>query len=109
MKWETVKSRVAAEVHSAIIQGRSWETMATILVDFVSGGQPKSPISSRESFKLYADKAAEVINNWDIRCAGKLRDLFPGAFPKSLSKGQLVGEHDASGEWVLNVRKGGPV
>lgn len=103
MKWESVKKHVGREVHSGIQHGRHWETMATILVDFVIAGNrpPGLRVSSHESFKAYADKAWDTIQSWDIRAAGRLRDLFPGAFPKSLQRGELEAGYDEAGDWAI--------
>jgi hypothetical protein len=103
VKWEVVKNHVGREVHSKIQEGRDWETMATILVDFVIAGThpPEAIVSSRASFKLYADKAWDTIQQWDIRAVGRLRDLFPGEFPKSLAKGDLVAFYDDKGDWAV--------
>jgi len=106
MKWKKVKDQVAREVYTMIIEGRSMETMATILVDFViTGTRPPgaSLVCSRSSFKAYAAKAWEVIQNWDIRSASRLRDLFPGTFPRSLSKGNLKAFYDDQGDWSIEA------
>ena len=102
MKWNAIKNRVAAEVFTQIIEGRSWETMSVILLDLAFGPRVGQPFGHNKVFAAYADKARAVILAWDVRCAGRLRDLFPGHFPPSLSKGNLVTFlDDESGEWLV--------
>lgn len=99
MKWDRVKKKTASMVYTHILEGHSFETMAVILLDGVAQNKPVS----KKDFYVYADKAYEIIMNWDIRCAGKLRDTFPWAFPTSLCKpGQFcAGIDDESGDWEL--------
>lgn len=101
MKWETVKKHVAANLYTVISQGRDHELLSTMLLDMISSGKFQL---SRDAFPAYADKAVEVVMAWDIRCAGKLRELFPWAFPRSLQgKSRLIAEYDEAGDWVCNV------
>lgn len=102
MKWDTIKKQVAAEVHSVIMQARNLDTDAEILIDLVASNfEILRGLQLWELRKAYADKAAAVIDNWDVRAAEKLRDLFTGAFPRSLRKGRLVAEYDEKGDWVV--------
>jgi hypothetical protein len=101
MKWETVKATVAGHLHSSIIEGRSWETDSAILIDLLASNfELKRGKDNYSLRKAYADKAFEVVSNWDIRSASKLRDLFPGFFPPSLKK-KLIVEYGESGEWEI--------
>ncbi len=104
MKFELVKKTVGQGVYSSIIEGRDWNVMATILFDKCLGAKPK-PIRHYETFKEYADFAWSVIQNWDVRMVGKLREIFPQHFPPSLRKGGLVCEYDEAGDWAVYVKK----
>lgn len=102
MKWEKIKKQVASEVHSRIMQSRNWEAAAAILVDLcASNFTPKRGLSNDELRKVYADKAEEVIMQWDVRAVHRLRDLFPVSFPVSLSSGKLQADYDDQGDWAV--------
>ena len=84
------------------------QTMAIMLQDLVVGSIPKGVKANHtELFKAYADKAWEVVTNWDIRCAGRLRDLFPDAFPKSLRKGKLIAYmmDNENADWAIEAQR----
>ena len=103
MKYDKIKKQVGQYVYTSTIEGRDWNTMAVILLDKVMTNKPK-PAMHYESFKEYADFAYDTIQNWDIRMVGKLRELFPSYFPKTLQKGQLICEYTEDGEgWEVFV------
>jgi hypothetical protein len=93
MKWDKVKSTIAREVYSNIKNTSISTNVANILLDLVVSDFQlckENKIAPRKTIQLYADKAYEIIMNWDIRCINRLRDLFPSYFPKSLMKGELI-------------------
>ncbi len=87
MKWETVKRQVADGVRQMIIEMRHPDIMTTMLQDMVASGKFTL---AHQAGPLYGDEAHRIIMNWDVRAAGRLRDLFGGWFPRSLRKGELV-------------------
>lgn len=88
MKWEIVKNTVAREVFTMIQNGGC---APLILLDLVASDfEAAKGCHSHEISTKYAEQAYDKVMNWDIRCAGKLRELFPEYFPPSLRKGQLV-------------------
>ena len=103
MKWETVKSTVAREAFTQV--QTNWAHWANILTDLVASdfaakrGHPDHTLITD-----YANAVYERIMNWDIRLVGKLRELFPHQFPKSLSNGELVCEYDENCNWCVNKR-----
>ncbi len=109
MKWENVKQTVGRGVYTVISEARSEEVRAIALVDMLSSNfqvlRELSPDRkhAHEILKAYADKAWDIIQNWDIREAGKLRDLFPDFFPRSLQKGRLQAGYDDKGNWDVSV------
>ena len=52
----------------------------------------------------YADIAEKFVLKWDIRMVGKLREIIPELFPRSLKTGILVAEMDDNCDWVVNAR-----
>lgn len=108
MKWNKIKDTVARGVYTQIKDCRSYDTMAVILIDKCLGLGAKPKLCSNlhnEVFKEYADKAWDVVQNWDVRCVGRLRDLFPQHFPPSLLKGNLVACYDQDGEWSIAAQQ----
>lgn len=103
MIWETIKRRVADDICSRIAEGRV--NQEEILVDLVSSDFAAIRSMTAEERgrgfgqvrRVYADKVRERIEAWDIRAVGRLRELFPAEFPKSLRSGPLVVEYDAAG------------
>ncbi len=104
MKFDAIKRTIGQGVYSSIIEARDWNVMACILLDKCLGPKPSAP-QYCATFKEYADFAWNVIDNWDVRMVGKLREIFPQHFPKSLSKGKLICEYDEAGDWAVYVEK----
>ena len=104
MKYEKVKEHIGRELYSMIIEGRDPNILATILIDKCLTGKPKK-FRYCETWKEYADFAWGIVQNWDIRMIGKLREIFPYHFPKTLQKGNLVAEYDEDGDWAIFVKK----
>ena len=92
MKYETIKKQVARNVYTQVFQcGAGWNEILVDLIHF------EKPIPPRQAIKDCANLAYDRIMNWDIRCIGKLRELFPDYFPKSLLKGDLILEYGENG------------
>ena len=107
MNWEKLKEDVAGQVYSHVLDGGQGQEQ--ILIDLIasdyeairgSGGQ------AHEIRQRYADKAYEVVTAWDVRGAPRLRDLFPGYWPKSLLSGRLMAEIGDKGWeiWKANTQ-----
>ena len=103
MKYEIIKRRIAIDVGATILRGgdmgggiRAYEAAITAVFDSIAERRPY-----KESIGALADKVVTIINNWDVRQVGRLRELFPDSFPKSLSKGQLFADYDEQGNWAI--------
>lgn len=46
-------------------------------------------------------EAHKIVNNWDLRQAGKLIELFPEALPKKYQKAKFDIDMNEEGEWRL--------
>lgn len=110
MKWEALKQRVAAEVRTAIIEGRDyWQRDNDREAGWI--GALRMSIGERRPWRecvdVLADAAYTRVMEWDVRCVGTLRDLFPAYFPKSLQKGRLTAymQDSPSCPWVVEVIK----
>lgn len=99
MKYEQVKERVARGVYTQVLELRDQNAATYALMDAVAERRPH-----RASLQVFADKCYEIIMAWDVRCVGKLRELFPGYFPPSL-KGPLEAGYDADGDWAVWSRQ----
>lgn len=101
MKWEKVKDAVGSLIYTSIVNGNT-DIMPQILIDNMFMERPaKETIHHYKLFPKYADFSYNVVQKWDIRMAGKLRELFPDYFPKSLKNGKLVAEYDDDGDWSI--------
>jgi len=104
MRWDAVKRQVAREVFTHISNCCSIEVGALILRDLAASNfEVKRKVPNHEIAETYADKAFRLIEDWDVRSATRLRDLFPKYFPSSLSKGRLIAyiEDTPAGHWVI--------
>ena len=91
MKWKAIQDRVVASLTWRI--HRDPETQATILQDLVACGfnVPGSmrPLNHTNIADAFIKEMARVVDAWDIRLVGKLREICPEAFPKNLKTGSL--------------------
>ncbi len=55
----------------------------------------------RENALNMRQKAWEICENWDIRMAGKLFEIFPGILPKKFRGQKFVAEYNSSGNWII--------
>lgn len=100
MRYERIKATVARSVYSQIIQHRS-ENCAAEMAAMFDAVAEKRPFGV--SLQVLADRCYDIIMNYDVRCVGKLRELFPGHFPATLRKGQLIAVYDDTG-WDVRIR-----
>ena len=85
MRYETIKQNCAAEVRRMILSNR--DDRANMYAVFHALSLPT--MHAGECLMHFADAAAQRVMEWDVRAAGRLRDLFPLCFPPSLRKGPL--------------------
>ena len=106
MKYETILKRVAGDVHAIIMRGgivaiggsKQYDAAVAAMFNAVA-----ERVRFDDSLKALADRAADIILAWDVRMVGKLRELFPDQFPKSLQKGKLTADYDDDGDWAVFV------
>jgi hypothetical protein len=62
-------------------------------------------ISKRQTLHQSIDELVSSVHNtimsWDVRCAPKLRELFPNAFPVGLRSGNLSAFMNEAGDWCI--------
>lgn len=58
--------------------------------------------SWRENATDLRKKAWNIIENWDIRCAGRLFEIFPSIIPKQYRGKPCTAEYNKRGNWVIN-------
>jgi hypothetical protein len=108
MKWRKVQDHVIAWVRTGIIEGRSIDLMNAMLIDMLATDFEVRKQAGGQHWKmiqLYADKAEQIIRDWDIRMVGRLREIFPHALPVTLHKGKLVCGYDEDGDWEVFVER----
>lgn len=102
MRYETIKQRAADHAAAGILRTfrygpfneQSARAAAAMLFDSVAERRPVA-----DSAEALAQHCRRVIDAWDVRCVGRLRELYPEAFPATLRRGPLVAEITDDGEW----------
>lgn len=104
MNYETLKRRMADDVAASVLRATNYggidagALIAAVVFDAIAERRPV-----RESSEALAAECRRIVMNWDIRCVGKLRELFPTSFPRSLRSGPLLAEFNDGGDWVVSV------
>lgn len=91
MKWETLKDRVTA----VALQD------ATMLPYYAlqdAHAERRDWWTSHDELQLLIRKR---IAAWDVRLVGKLRELFPQAFPRALRTKNLVAYLNDNSDWII--------
>lgn len=112
MKWDTLKRNVKMHaMHISWVAGAPIEVVAHLLAEVVSGHGLDEKVRARMDSKglrfrsavldVCQDHIEEIIDKWDIRSVGRLRDLFPEAFPKNLRTGRIHAYINERGDWVV--------
>ena len=96
MLYETIKERIADGVRTAILANAMPAANSAAILDAFAERRP-----ARQSLTALADLTCKRIMNWDIRCIGKLRELFPEHFPPSLRKGPLRCDFGGDDGWEV--------
>ena len=83
-KWEALKERIAAEQYSRVLYRPDYEAAAVSMISTLFSTAEAGPWKEkwRERLAELADEVHNRIRCWDVRCAGKLLELFPGYLPK---------------------------
>ena len=55
----------------------------------------------RDNAKDIKEQAWKIIENWDIRMAAKLFEIFPNIISKKYHNKPFVAEYDDKGNWVI--------
>ena len=116
MKWDILKRRCARELcwrvgqATSLPTGEAAKAVAKLLRDCLDG----YPIPDQIGRHLEAngrfdaavveaakDEICRRLDSWDIRAVGRLRDLIPEAFPRSLRNCTLVCLMDEEGCWCV--------
>ena len=123
MKWDTLKQRIVqALCHQldvrAAVKGQRNLAAARLLGDLFAGHTLPAPVRGymEKKHRLGAaiqeaakDEICRRVDSWDIRGVGRLRELAPEAFPKSLRTGRLVATLDERGDWCVEPALPAPV
>ena len=102
MKWETIKERVIR---------REISLESLMLQALISGdlqAQPDAKTASRaEIHRGYISAVKRIVGAFDIRNVGRLREICPEAFPKSLAKGELIAyqANNGNSDWVVEKKQ----
>lgn len=121
MKWETIKRSVAAELHHRLDlmvitgSGEPHLELVKLIRDLNDGLPIPAKIQKlldahhtlgRALIKAAHDEVDRIVPAWDIRSAGRLRQIAPEAFPKGMRSGRMNADLDEKGDWTLHPDKG---
>ena len=107
-KWEALKARIARDQYSKVRSAFDFEAGTAALLAVL--GKVEKGVSLRENWahrlQELADEVYDRIMRWDVRCAGKLFEVFPGYLPKnhegrSFQAELLDNEAGDDCDWVL--------
>lgn len=116
MKWEAIKLQAARELRHKIdlqvVTGSGEPHLALCrLVREMCDGFDLPPairkvLASEGTLGRALVRAAQgevdkIVDRWDIRAVGRLRQLIPEAFPASLRSGNLLAEIGEKGAWEV--------
>lgn len=68
-------------------------------IEQVQTGQSVQPW--KENAKLMQKMAWTIIENWDIRRAGALFEIFPDIIPKRYRGKDFAAEYNEKGNWII--------
>ena len=98
MKYETLLNTVAADVHHSI-RNSAWMANDTAVAALFAAAMAPAP--AHATIRHLADEANKIVLRWVVRAIGRLRELVPKSFPRSLRSGRLVADYDQNGDWVI--------
>ena len=90
-KWDALKQRLARDQYTKMLSCSGVDkpgsaALVAMVGAMVSGTLPKGQ-TLRQTWNDYlqvlAGEVYDLIMRWDVRCAGKLLELFPGCIPKN--------------------------
>lgn len=106
-KWDKIKDTVASAVGRELADSFSPRGKEAAIAAVLCVIDEPARGDWRTRVEEIASAAEARILAWDVRLAGRLRDLFPEFFPPELRSGALAAEMDDSpgADWVV-YRKG---
>ena len=99
-KWNKLTNEAAYMIGS--LHNDSFRVSIYGLLQQVEQHRLKEKIKNwRKNAKEIILKAQEIIDNWDIRNAGKLFEIFPSIISKKYHNKPFSCEYDEKGNWVI--------
>lgn len=105
MKWDRLKSNLVQRVYQRLgpDSGGVNPLGVTALKKCMEDG---FHTTVWENVDLLREQAIKRIENWDIRCAKQLIDIFPEAVPKRLRGKALLCFMNEKGDWEIEESVG---
>ncbi len=97
--WERIKLKACQELSqkcSSWIGGCFAQML--FVEQMITGQKPKG---WRENYKWLRAQGWKIIENWDIRLAKQLFDLFPSCIPKKHRGETPTAEYNEGGNWIV--------
>lgn len=94
-KWDTLTDQAARQVGNIGLRDDA------AIYGIMQQLEQERPKPWRENAKNMILRAQAICDNWDVRKAKKLIELFPTLVAKKYRGQTPVAEYDAAGNWVL--------
>ncbi len=99
-KWEKLKNEAAC-VLSSFSKSLNIGPLYGLLQSLEQQITREKIKNWRENTKEMVLKAQKMIDNWDIRCAGKLFEVFPSIISKKYHNKSFNCEYNERGQWII--------
>jgi len=107
-KWESIKRDAAMEFRNRVSQTCLGSDQAPFMaliqqVREFSAGETGKPRLAPEILKEWEEYGLKLIDNWDVRLAGRLAECFPSCIPKEWQGRKLCTEmaDNKNCDWIV--------
>ena len=104
MKFESIKAWCKLELAKQVAAERLKPGLTSACAAFsdITFNVPVSEDARQEHLADILKAGSKTIDAWDVRCVGRLLDLYPGAWPEAVGR-PVCAEIDDDGEWVVRI------
>ena len=104
MKFEAIKAWCKLELARQVAEERAKPGLTSACAAFsdITFNVVSTEEARQEHLNDILKHGSRMIDAWDVRCVGRLLDLYPDAWPEAVGK-PVCAEIDDAGEWVVRV------
>ena len=99
IRWEALKLRACRELSTSFHLNKQGIYGILQRIEQQMTGQTIK--AWRENGKELRQQAWELVEHWDVRCAAKLIEVFPGIIAKKYRGKTPMAEYDENCNWIL--------